>query len=135
MLRRARTAATAAAGGGPGLGIVRIARRDDPQPAVAGDRGEHVVVRAVQGGAVIGQLDDDVLGAEAVDEEVELRRRPPGLRGARGPVLEAGRGERAAHAPLRQPVSTAQCPSARSARSSRACMGRPFCAPPAGSPR
>ena len=55
-----------------GRRVVHVAGRDDAQAALHGKGMEHVVVGAVEGVAVIEQLDDDVVGAEEGDEPVEL---------------------------------------------------------------
>ncbi len=49
--------------------------RDDRQPALGGEGGEHVVVHGVERSAVVEELDGDAGCSEAVDERVELGAR------------------------------------------------------------
>ena len=83
-------------------GVVHVVRREERQPALARESGEHVVVAGVERVAVVDQLDVHGIPPEQPHEPVELARR--GI----GPSAASARRT----APLRHPVSTAKCPSA-----------------------
>ena len=68
-------------------------RRDDRQPALGGESGEHVIVHGVERPAVIEKLDGDVGCSEPVDQRVELgaRRGDVGVRRPRAGDAIRGR--------------------------------------------
>ncbi|KJL38231.1 hypothetical protein RR49_00741 [Microbacterium ginsengisoli] len=64
---------------------MHVAGRDRRERPVGGERGEQVVVGAVAHPALVEQFDDDLVGAEQVDQRVEgVGRRPRTARGECG---------------------------------------------------
>ena len=89
-------------------GVVDDVRRDDAEVPAHGEGGKGVVARRVERVVVVEQLDDDALGAEPLDEPVELPRRRDrtGLheRGRHGPLATARQDEEVASRELGQSV-------------------------------